>query len=516
MSVSLQPTPPSYAGFKRKPDEDLVQSNNTKKAKSTPLTIPLTERQKKMEQIARLTIIRNSLQYSAPDGPILGYLANRQKELQTSINEILLRRQACMREETPTSPVGLPAKLQEPSKKINVEKQAIETLPIQPKTVGAVSKTAEGPVTPKHDVLWLDSLAEMQSRLNNSRPESFEQRIQALEKLFRQEDPSSPSTLWVTVKPNEDPKKAVHIKFTLSKGPYSSKAIDESALPHSEEHYHIKAFECVGNNDDEEEDESSPVLYIRACKEHAEIVWIGKGQKLSGNDVVPMCTLLRDHLNVDTYLYDDAKIYLPQDPKKAGKDQHSTKKNPAVWLKTSAIGDEEGLTWYQKKLDLEVAACHRWKMTQEPQEADKKQAKEAYIDQSPQKYKRALHNLRAFKVADLYKFYPIYKGAAKNLTNLINNAYGVTFKNKPGEKAKIAAASKNQHTLQEVEALFTAKVKSVITPEDRYTAAKKQYELHKLLFSPVKLEKSMKANEANYWKDVREVSDTRVFVWYHK
>lgn len=462
-----------HAGMKRKQEESMIPPALLKKLKSMPSPFDLSEEDKIIAEKNREKIRQSEPAIRA------AILSNGQRQLTRARESLLAYLRA--REQEIRSGRSLPVRhVSTPiaSHASNTKKRALSA-----------------------------EMLEMQQKLASSKPATFEERIQALESLFAKDKASFSSNFWMAVKPNPNPKQAVHVKLTLSKGPYFSKAIDESSLPISSEHYHIKAFESVGEG--RKINTESPLLHLRVCKEHAEIVWLGKGEKLSGSDVIPLCILLRDHLNVDTFLYDDAKIYLPAEPKKKGKEER-VKKSPAIWLRTSAVGDKDSLTWYQRALDLSVATCHHWKMIRH-EEVDEKQAKESFIDQSPEKYQEALQHLRAFKISELYQFYPIYRGTAQNLTRLLSRAFNISERSLKG---RIESLKKLPYTLQQIEALYTQRVKTA-SPAKKFQAAKDQHEIHKYLFSPMKIERMDQA-EANFWKAVLEFSNTRVFVWQHK
>lgn len=244
--------------------------------------------------------------------------------------------------------------------------------------------------------LWFEQ-SEFEENLNKLEEiEDFVFRIEAFRGLFGVEKTQSETSFWLTTA------KKVDIYITLTKGPYYSKIIDEKSFGKTKalSHHYLTVYPKGISGD--VDDTGDPLLQLRFCQKHGEIVWIGKGNEMTGNDLAVLyCRLESALLNgISMYLYDDSRI-------------------ESMTLKPSVIG--EGNSWYERRFGFSIAKCKNWTLYGE----DKI---EVIHSQTPRKYAEALENVQKVSLGDLHRICRKYPEKDNKLCSICQRVFGENYK----------------------------------------------------------------------------------------
>lgn len=132
--------------------------------------------------------------------------------------------------------------------------------------------------------IWYENPKELQEIIQNcctTYPESVTRQIKHLVS-------STGNNFWYSVKTNAK-EELVSVKVSITSTEYFSLAFDEDSFQKSKNHFAIELFEAVGEKLPGEKDH--PLLSIRVCEFHGEIVSIKKGSELCGNEVIDLCRI---------------------------------------------------------------------------------------------------------------------------------------------------------------------------------------------------------------------------------
>ena len=195
-----------------------------------------------------------------------------------------------------------------------------------------------------------------------------------------------------------------------------------------------------------------PVLKMRSSLlgTKAELEWITKGTRLSGNGVLAIYQLMEKVLNVKEWiLYDDSRLPIKRT---RGKGRHKPIVVPLRKLKALSSPDakEAEKSWYEEKLGYEPATCSEF-----PTQWDK-------ITQDPQEYRQAIHVVRNTPLSTVLKTHCTFRDSMKTTIRL-RNKYLSDVENPNvhqlvsvmSEAARIAPKHKKEIVYRDLESFFT-------------------------------------------------------------